>query len=105
MSPIVDGNKLILCPGGNNATVVALDKDTGQTIWAGGGSDIPGYATPVVAEILGVKQYVVLTGVSLIGVAADSGQLLWRFPWTTSYDINAATPLVAWNWILISSGY
>ena len=105
MSPIVDGNKLILCPGGSDAGVVALDKNTGDTIWAGGGSDIPGYATPVVAEILGVKQYLVFTGVSLIGVAANSGQLLWRFPWKTNYDINGATPLVAGNWILISSGY
>ncbi len=105
MSPIVDGNKLILCPGGNNATVVALDKDTGQTIWAGGGSDTAGYATPVVAEILGVKQYLVFTGVSLVGVAADSGQLLWRFPWKTKYDINVATPLVAGNRIFIASDY
>ncbi len=105
MSPIVDGNKLILCPGGNDAGVVALDKNTGDTIWAGGGSDVPGYATPVVAEILGLRQYVVFTGVGLIGVAADSGQLLWRFPWKTSYDVNAATPLVAGNRILISSGY
>lgn len=104
MSPIIDGNKLILCPGGNNAAVVALDKDTGETIWAGGGSDVPGYATPVVAEILGVKQYVVLTGVSLIGVAPDSGQLLWRFPWETN-QINVATPVVEENQIFISSDY
>ncbi len=105
MSPIVDGHRLILCPGGNNAAVVALDKNTGQTIWAGGGSDIPGYATPVVAEILGAKQYVVFTGVSLIGVAVDSGQLLWRFPWETRYNINVATPLIVGNRIFISSDY
>jgi len=105
MSPIVDGAQLVLCPGGDNAAVVALDKNTGDTIWADGGSDIPGYATPVVAEILGVKQYLVFTGVSLIGVAADSGQLLWRFPWKTSYDVNAATPLISGNRILITSGY
>ena len=105
MSPVLDGNTLILCPGGDNAAVVALDKNTGETIWQGGGSDIPGYSTPVVAEIQGVKQYVVFTGVSLVGVAANGGQLLWRFPWQTTHDVNAAMPLVEDNFVFITSGY
>ncbi len=105
MSPLIDGNKVILCPGGANAAVVALNKNTGETIWQGGGSDKPGYATPVTATILGVKQYVIFTGVSLIGVKIADGALLWRYPWQTKYDINAATPIVNGSSIFISSGY
>lgn len=105
MSPFVDGKKVILCPGGNNAGVVALDKDTGAVIWKGGNSDTPGYATPVAATILGTKQYVVFTAYNLIGVDADTGKLLWSYPWKTGCDVNAAAPIVSGNSIFIASDY
>lgn len=104
-SPIVDGDWVIVLPGGPDAAVVALHKDTGETIWQGGGSDITGYATPVVATILGIRQYLVFTGVSLIGVATQDGKLLWRLPRPAAYDANAATPLVLGERIFISSSY
>ena len=103
MSPRVDGERLIVCPGGESTNVVALNKHTGETIWTGGNGDVPGYATPVIATILGQKQYVVFTGVSLIGVHAATGELLWRFPWKTVNDVNAATPVVQENLIFFSS--
>lgn len=105
VSPLVDRDRLIVCPGGPNAAVAALDKETGRTIWAGGGSDQPGYATPVLATIGGREQYVVFTGVSLIGVDRGDGTLLWRFPWQTEYDVNAAAPIVTEEGIFITSGY
>ncbi len=105
MSALVDGDKVILVPGGKQACVVALDKVTGEVIWAGGGGDIPGYSTPVKATIHGIPQYVVFTGKSLIGVKADSGELLWRVPWETKYDVNAVTPIVSGNHIFITSDY
>ena len=105
MSALVDGDRVIVCPGGSGAAVAALSTADGRTIWKGGGSDPPGYATPVKATILGIEQYVVFTGKSLIGVAADNGRLLWRFPWETSYDVNAATPIVSGDAIFITSGY
>jgi len=104
-SPTTDGNQLIVCPGGPDASVVTLDKMTGKTIWAGGGSDIPGYATPVVTQADGKKIYIVFTGVSLIAVDAKTGKLLWRVPWKTDYDINGATPIVMGNTVFITSGY
>lgn len=104
-SPYIDGNKLIVCPGGPGAAVAALDKNSGKTIWRGGGSDIPGYATPVAATVGGKRLYIVFTGVSLIGVDANNGRLLWRLPWNTSYDINGATPIVMGNTVFITSGY
>lgn len=105
MSPLVDGDRLVLVPGGKDAAVVALDKRTGETVWQGGGSDKPGYATPVAAVIGGRSQYVVFTGVSLIGVDSGDGSLLWRFPWKTDHDVNAATPIVIGGDVFITSGY
>ncbi|MGM0492712.1 MAG: PQQ-binding-like beta-propeller repeat protein [Armatimonadota bacterium] len=105
MSALIDGDRLIIVPGGENACVAALDRMTGEVIWTGGGSDIPGYATPVKATIEGTSQYVVFTGKSVIGVDVEDGSLLWRVPWETSHDVNAATPIVSGNHVFITSNY
>ena len=104
-SPVIDGERLVLSPGGENAAVVVLNKDTGQTLLQGGGTVKTGYATPVVATINGVKQYVVFTEKTLVGVTAANGQLLWSIPWETSYGVNAATPVVIGNSVFITTGY
>lgn len=103
-SPLIDGDKLIICTGGDKS-VACLDKNTGNVLWTGGPSDTAGYATAVIAEIMGQKQYVVYTGSGVIGVHADSGQLLWSFPWPTKYDVNAPQPVVEGNFVFLTSGY
>lgn len=104
-SALVDGDRVVVVPGGPGAAVAALDKNTGETIWVGGGSDPAGYATPVKATIQNIEQYVVFTAKALIGVSAADGQLLWRQPWETAYDVNAPTPIVSGNHIFITSNY
>ncbi len=104
-SPFIDGDKLIVIPGGDGAAVAALNKNTGAAIWKGGGSDKPGYATPDAATLNGVKQYLVFTACNLIGVEAATGKLLWQLPWRTDWDVNAATPLVIGDKIFITSNY
>jgi len=105
LSPLVDGKNLIVCPGGPDAAVVALNKDTGADVWKGGGSDQAGYATPVIATISGKRQYVVFSGEGLIGVDPANGAALWKFPWVTAHKVNAAAPIVIGDTIFISSGY
>jgi outer membrane protein assembly factor BamB len=103
-SPIVDGENVILVPGGQGASVVAVDRKTGNLVWKSG-TDRPGYSTPVIATINGVKQYLVFSATSLNGYAADGGKKLWSFPWKTSYDVNAAAPIAIGDTVFISSGY
>jgi outer membrane protein assembly factor BamB len=104
-SPVLDGKRLILCPGGDNAGIVALDKDTGATIWQGGGSVVSGYSTPVIAKIDGVRQYVFFTQRTVTGAADDDGKPLWSAPWRTGADVNAANPVVMGDTVYITSGY
>ena len=105
-SAYIDGDQLITIGAGENSHVVALDKHTGKKLWAGGGTDIAGYATPIQAQLDGKKQYLVFTGKSIIGVEAASGDLLWRHPWETRLDSNAASPIqVDSNLVWIASGY
>ncbi len=102
-SLIVDGKKLIACPGGPDALVVALDKNTGQTIWKGGGSVPVKYATPVKATINGTRQYLVFGATHLVGVDTGTGAVLWEFPWKSQDAVNAAMPIVIGNTACISS--
>jgi outer membrane protein assembly factor BamB len=105
MSPLVDGSKVVVLPGGQTG-IAALDKNTGQTIWKGGSQGPPGYSTPVVAMILGRKQYVVVAGKMIYGVDAEKGgPSLWTVPWETQYDINAAQAIVEPPFVFVASGY
>jgi outer membrane protein assembly factor BamB len=104
-SPIVDGDRLVVLPAGPDASAAVLDKATGETIWKGGGTFGAGYATPVIATLNGVKQYLVFTGKALTGVKADDGRLLWQVPWETQYGVNAAMPLVEGDTVFATSNY
>jgi len=80
-SPLVDGDKLICTPGGADATLIALNKKTGEVIWkcaVPGGSDAS-YSSVVIAEFSGVKQYLQFLAIGLVGVDAQTGKLLWHF--------------------------
>ena len=61
VSPVVDGGRLVLNVGGpGDGSLQSLDAATGATRWAWKG-DGPGYASPIVAELDGVRQLVVET--------------------------------------------
>lgn len=104
-SPIVDGDRLVVLPGGPKASVAVLNKQTGETIWAGGGNAAPGYATPSIATINGVRQYVVYTANALTGVSTADGRLLWQIPWETKFGVNASMPIIEDNYVFGTSGY
>jgi len=59
----------------------------------------------VLATIAGRPQVVFFTAAGLVGVTPDTGAILWRFPWETSYGANVATPIIAGDYVFISSGY
>ena len=102
-SPIVDRGLLIVHVGGNKeGGLTAYDLNTGNQRWRWDG-DGPGYGSPVVAEIAGTRQVITPTYQNLVGVSAETGELLWKRPHKARSDVNAITPLVAGDTI-ISSG-
>ena len=106
-SLLVDGDRLICCPGGPETAVVALDKRTGRTVWRSpsAAGDLIGYASPTLAEYKGLRMVLTMTLKALIGVNADTGDLLFRFEHPTKYDINVLKPLYHDGHVFISSGY
>lgn len=80
-SPLVDGDQVIVTPGGTNATVVALNKKTGELVWKCAVSDgsAAGYSSVIIAEFGGVRQYVQFLASGLMGIDPGTGKLLWRY--------------------------
>jgi len=80
-SPLVDGDVVVVTPGGAQATMVALNKKTGALVWKSAvpGGDPAGYASAIVVQGGGRKQYVQLLSKGMVGVDAKTGQFLWRY--------------------------
>ena len=80
-SPLVDGDVVVVTPGGAQATLVALNKKTGAVIWKSAvpGGDAAGYASAIMVQAAGRKQYVQFLSKGLVGVDAKTGQFLWRY--------------------------
>jgi outer membrane protein assembly factor BamB len=103
-SPTIDGKNVILDSGGKGASTVSLNKDTGVLLWKAG-DDEAGYGSAVVADFGGSRTAVVFKGGALVGYDAARGGETWRFDWQTAYKINAATPLIVGDKVIISSAY
>jgi outer membrane protein assembly factor BamB len=101
-SPLVDGNRLIAFVGGDgDGELAAFDVKTGSPLWAWKG-DGPGYASPVIATWDGVRQVVTQSQNAVVGVAADTGALLWKRELKTPYEQNSVSPIVSEGLVIYS---
>jgi len=102
-SPLLDGQNVIFMPGGKDACVVAVDKDTGKTVWKSVNSKVS-YASPIIASPNGVRQLIVYVADGVFGLDPKDGKQLWTIPWPTQYDDKKVpTPVVVGNRIFIAS--
>ncbi len=105
-SPLLDGERLICSPGGETA-LVALDRKTGATLWKSASAGEPaGYATPILAEYKGLRLLLTMSERGLIGVNAESGELLFKFEHVNPrYVANCVAPVFHDGRIFITYGY
>jgi outer membrane protein assembly factor BamB len=102
-SPLVIGDKVICTPGGEDVSMVALDRMTGKVVWkCTGVGDKPGYASPILVEHQGLKQIVTAMSESIVGVRASDGKLLWRYPHKVYADENITTPIFHDGFLIVS---
>jgi outer membrane protein assembly factor BamB len=105
-SPLIEGDNLIVTPGGRGAGMVALDKATGKTVWTAKElNDEAGYASPVAATVHGVRVIATLTGQAGVGVRASDGRLMWRYPRVANGTANITTPVFVDNRVFYTSNY
>jgi outer membrane protein assembly factor BamB len=121
-SPLVDGERVVVTPGGEKAALVALDKRNGNVIWRATippgendyakherdpycGPSVAAYASVIVAEVGGIRQYVQFLQQGVGGVRAEDGAFLWRESSSSNPYANCPTPVVHAGYVFSSSGF
>lgn len=104
-SPLVDGDKVVVTPGGKKGAIAAFDRKTGDLLWRSKAlTSRATYSSIIVATIGGVKQYVQVTGDGVAGVAAADGALLWKSD-QSKHGISVSTPVAKDDYVYVSTGY
>ena len=100
-SILVEGDLCILNAGSMGT---ALDRKTGAVVWSSG-ADVSGYATPVPFDSDGERAVALFIKDQVVALRVRNGKELWRYPWKTEYDVNAADPIIDGRKVFVSSGY
>lgn len=107
-SPLVFGDRVIVCPTGNPAAMLAAyDRESGKRLWQTG-KQPASYGSPLLVELVGTPQIVLLASQGVASHDAATGQFLWSFPFTTEYNQNTSQPVIvdgSEGRILLSAGY
>ena len=105
ISPFVEGDLVIVQPGGkNNNSVAAYHKDTGKLVWTAG-NDPAAYGSPLAVTIGGTRQLIVPTGQSVLGIEPTKGTVLWRYPMGRENNTTCATPVWTDGVLWVSAAY
>jgi outer membrane protein assembly factor BamB len=111
-SPLIDGDRVVVTPGGPKAALAAMDKTTGREIWratvprfGSAGADGAGYSSIVVSNGGGVKQYIQLMGRGVVSIRAADGWFMWGYDRVANSIANITTPVVDGNLVFASSAY
>jgi len=101
-----DGNVLFCTPGGADASVVALDRNTGKMLWkAKGTGEKSAYCSPMMVNLKDKKILVTFMEKSICGFDASKGELLWKFEHTVSPDVHPNTPIYKDGLLFCTTGY
>jgi len=103
-SPLIDGPRLIVMPGGRGASLVSLNKTDGKLQWKTG-SDPAGYSSAIAVTVGGVRQVIALSGDAAIGVMEDNGEPLWHYTRVSNRTANIATPIFHDDLVFLSTNY
>ncbi len=103
-SPTIDGDKVLIDCGGKGASTIALNKKTGALVWKAGDEEA-GYGSAFIGVVDGKRTVLMFKGSGLVGHDPANGDVLWRHEWETAWKVNAATPLLVGDIIVITSAY
>ena len=103
-SALIDGDKVLVTPGGDQGTVACFNLQSGENIWQS--SDIKEkahYSSIIAVTHFGKRQYIHLTEKKVFGLDAD-GTLLWQhdFPGRTAV---IPTPIYKDGQVYVTAGY
>lgn len=103
-SPLVVADRIVLNAGGRRASIVAINKADGKTLWQNHNDDA-GYSSPMLLRTGSLQQVVFFTGQRALAVDPRDGRLLWSYNRASNGTANIATPVVRGNRVFFSSDY
>lgn len=105
-SPLLDGDKVLCTPGGKTATLVALNKKTGATLWKGvvPQGDPAHYSSIIAIDLAGQREYIQFLSGGVVGLSGD-GEFRWRYDRPHNNTANCSTPLYRDGYVFAASGY
>ena len=104
--PLIDGDRLVVATGGR-VLMTALEKGTGEAIWETDNAEqfLLSHSSLMPVEVESVKQYTYTTLKGLVGVEAESGKLLWHFPWKFNTAVSSTPIPLGQGRFFMTSGY
>jgi outer membrane protein assembly factor BamB len=102
MSPVRTKHGIVVHIGDDSGGVVsAFDPASGKQVWTKAIKG-PGYASPIEIDLHGTPQLVTMTTRSVVGLAADTGNVLWEFPFDDEWNENIVTPIATATGVIVS---
>ncbi len=103
-SPLIVGDRILVNAGGPRASIVAVAKADGATLWQNH-ADEPGYSSPMLMRTGSLNQVIFFTGSRTLAVDPRDGRLLWSYNKVANGTANIATPIVRGTRVFFSSDY
>lgn len=103
-SPLIIGDRILVNAGGRRASIVAIAKADGATLWQQH-SDGAGYSSPVLMRTGNTSQAVFFTESRAMGINPADGRMLWSYNKANNGTANVATPIVRGTRVFVSSDY
>jgi outer membrane protein assembly factor BamB len=95
---------VLLPVGGKKAgAMTAFDRRDGKVVWKSPLADRSSYSSPLVVTLGGVRQLVGFTGLRMVGLTTDGGELLWEYPFPAAFEQTVITPVI-WKDLVIVAG-
>lgn len=109
-SPLIEGDWVVVMPGGDDGAIAAFDLETGETVWTSTDlTDRAGYSSLIAVDLGNgeepLRAILGFTARAGVGVRADNGELLWRYPEPANRTANVATPIYSDGLVFYTSAY
>lgn len=104
-SVLVDGQKVICTPGGPDASLAALDKNTGEVLWQTKGLSQPtGCCSARIVEQGGRRLILTMLAQSVVAVDPGTGAVVWQRENPHRAGVQPNPPLYGEGFVYVSSG-
>jgi len=104
-SVLVDGQKLICTPGGPDASLAALDKNTGEVLWKTKGLSQPtGCCSARIINYNSRRLVLNMLAQSVVAVDAGTGEVVWQHDYPHRAGVQPNPPLYADGLVYVTSG-